>query len=1042
MSAQREIRTLQVGTKVLAISWSPDGTMLAVGGADGLVEVWTADGRRIWSRREHRGSVWGLSWSKEGSRIVSGASDGTLHVREASNGDGMQRFGRGNGPVFGVQWSPDGRRLACGYGTDQVEILDAQTGERLIGCPGHGRFVEALAWSPEGSRLASGSVDKAVRVWDANSGASLLALDHTSTVRSVDWSPEGRRLVSGSGDPVVRVWDAHEGRCLLECRGHTAGWIYVAWCPNSEMVASAARDETVRLWSTRTGDALACLHGHSGSIWRVAFSPDGHRLASASADGTVRIWDVSDLHAARGQPDASSLYVDRHAATVGRRAMRRVGAAFVPRLANAEGMCLGILKGNATQWAGAVALSSDGRTMIAGHPDGSLRLWDLATGSTLWESAEKHSGVVQDVVFSPQERLVASGSDDGVMLWEPATGHLRGRCEDHRDSVWRLSWSRDGGRLASASADNALRVWEVDTDPVRLLWTGTDHTSGVRGVCWSPDGLSLASAAQDSTIRIWDGASGECRHSWEAHSSTVMDVRYSPDGRFLASASYDGQILIWEAGSYSEVGRCRGHSGQVLSVAWSPDGRHLASAGDEGDPTVRIWDAVTGRELAQHAFTEEYAWRVAWSADGAFLASSHRGDVFRLWDTSAFASPRVETARSVGLPHELADLPSALASLHRMGLHPPLSLVQELLQLTGGRAANSVLASHPGIRSLIDLRWPLPARVGLAALLLSRVPLQGWEPSDDLAPARLREDLTLALSGESCEPEAPPIPVAALQQAADRIDERTLTLLQVLGPEAVATEPGLVLRLGARVGLLPALTAPRRRLLGMRLSRRGGTGAGQGVAGAGAERVGIERRGDPRFLLPWQLELPQEVFASRYQRGELLYRAGVGDDPPRLRPAVLVLDVSPPSYGPVEATTRLAAHVMGSSLLEAGLGVVLVTVGGPGEVRILEREADLVDVWTLRSLEPASAVRGLRRAAGMREAVKDGQGEPVIVVLSHAYFGLEEDLPAELPGLRGLFVQYPGQRVRPALSALCERWETVGPGETGGLSAALGRLLG
>jgi hypothetical protein len=143
----------------------------------------------------------------------------------------------------------------------------------------------------------------------------------------------------------------------------------------------------------------------------------------------------------------------------------------------------------------------------------------------------------------------------------------------------------------------------------------------------------------------------------------------------------------------------------------------------------------------------------------------------------------------------------------------------------------------------------------------------------------------------------------------------------------------------------------------------------------------------------------------------------------------------------VEALTRPAAHILAASLVAAGQPVVLVTAGGRGTTRPLERRRDLVDLWTARSHAPAQAAGALRAARACRAQLGVGQDEPLIVALTHAYFGAEEVGLPRVPGLRGLFVQYPGQQVRPALAAQCERWETVAAGSVGSLVPALTRLL-
>jgi hypothetical protein len=164
-----------------------------------------------------------------------------------------------------------------------------------------------------------------------------------------------------------------------------------------------------------------------------------------------------------------------------------------------------------------------------------------------------------------------------------------------------------------------------------------------------------------------------------------------------------------------------------------------------------------------------------------------------------------------------------------------------------------------------------------------------------------------------------------------------------------------------------------------------------------------------------------------------------------LRAAVLLLDVSPGSFGPVEATTRLAAYALASTLVQARLPVWLVTAGGAGTAAFLEQPADLVEIWARRTLEPARPARALGAARSLRNnLVGRGAFEPVIVLLAQAYFGADEEeaMPTGLvPGLRGLFVKHTGQGGRPAWAGRCERWAVESVGKESGVVTVLRELL-
>jgi WD40 repeat protein len=1059
MSEERErtIRVLTVGDHPLrGVAWSPDGAGLAVGSDDG-VEVVTPEGRQLWRAGQLRW-IECVHWSPDGARLVSGGVGG-VRVWDAADGRPLLHCDAG-ATVWSVAWSPDGRRLAWGtwFGNPSiVRVARAADGEVLLECRGHERWISAVAFAPGGGRLASGDDGGAIRIWDA-AGSELRRLEgHTGTLRGLAWSPDGARLASGSRDSTVRIWDAAEGHCLLECQGHQDDVNAVDWSPCGRIVASAGSDRTVRLWSTESGRELLRLEGHTGRVWGVAFDPEGGRLASADAARIeLRLWDIADLvppRAAAAGDAALGSYVVRQAATVGRRpAAAETAPGWAPRLSGAAGHCVGLLgtepeagaRDGGTAGRG-VALWSGGRRLATGDRAGVVRAWDLAAGAPLWE-ADAEGSKVNDLAADPAGARLAAAHDDGVVrMLDADTGRVLVTCRGHTDWAFRVRWSPDGGRLASSSSDRTVRVWDAHTgqclrqcEPEGSAW----------GLDWSADGCWLAAANWDGRVLVWDADSGGLARRIEAHRDMAFAVAWSPDGRRLASAGQDRLVQIWDAATGGRLATCSGHTSDVHCAAWSPCGRRLASAGVDG--TVRVWDPETGRELERYeAPAAEAALRVCWAAGGGFLASAHLHDRFRLWDARRVLEPAADApAPPAGpLPAGLQGLPAALAALQRGGRWPALGLARDLLTLTAGGApahpSLAPLADHSGIRALVALHWPEAARIGLAALLLRGVPGGDdglWRPPPGVTPAEAAKALAAALAGSAaCPPAEYPTSAAALAAAAAEVDDRLLTLLELLGPAAVAADPSLPLRLLHRLPALPPLSAARRPLLALRLSLEG-AGAAQGRA-AGAERSGIQQHGDLRALLPSQLALPEDLFRWRHSRGELLYRASRGQEPPRWRPTVLLLDVSPPTYGPVEALTRPAAPILAASLVAAGQPVVLVTAGGRGTTRPLEQRRDLVDLWTARSSAPAEAAGALRAAWACRAQLGVGPDEPLIVALTHAYFGAEEVGLPRVPGLRGLFVQYPGQQVRPALAAQCERWESVPAGSIGSLVPALTRLL-
>eukprot|EP01038_Epipyxis_sp_PR26KG_P012245 gene12245-16417_t len=226
-----------------------------------------------------------------------------------------------------------------------------------------------------------------------------------------------------------------------------------------------------------------------------------------------------------------------------------------------------------------------------------------------------HDNYVTSVSFNYDGRRIVSGSGDNtIRIWDSSSGDQINELKGHDRSVTSVSFNYDGSRIVSGSHDKTIRIWDSSSgDQINEL---KGHDRSVTSVSFNYDGSRIVSGSHDKTIR-------DQINELKGHDNYVTSVSFNYDGSRIVSGSWDSTIRIWDSSSGDQINELKGHDSYVNSVSFNYDGSRIVSGSD--DKTIRIWDSSSGDHTIEFVIPPIY---FSGSPDFSF----HKGGLFLKYD--------------------------------------------------------------------------------------------------------------------------------------------------------------------------------------------------------------------------------------------------------------------------------------------------------------------------------------------------------------------------------------------------------------------------
>ncbi|MBW4515909.1 MAG: WD40 repeat domain-containing protein [Timaviella obliquedivisa GSE-PSE-MK23-08B] len=193
-----------------------------------------------------------------------------------------------------------------------------------------------------------------------------------------------------------------------------------------------------------------------------------------------------------------------------------------------------------------IAFSSDGKKIVSGSKDNTVRLWNTNTQQPIGQPLRGHQKTVLAVAFSPDGTRIVSGSvDKTIRLWDTATGKQIRQLEGHKYSVVSVAFSPDGTRIVSGSDDKTIRLWNTATGKQIRQLEGNDFQPVLVG--FSANGETVLSRSYNNTVRSWNASTGELKNELKEDVFQTAPVLFSASGKTIVSGSYNHVIDLEES---------------------------------------------------------------------------------------------------------------------------------------------------------------------------------------------------------------------------------------------------------------------------------------------------------------------------------------------------------------------------------------------------------------------------------------------------------------------------------------------------------------
>jgi WD40 repeat protein len=260
--------------KIESIAFSSDGKLLAVAaGAPavfGEIQIWNvAEKKQLLGKRMSLDSVYGISFSPDATRVACGGADKSVRVLNVADGAELMKFDNHSDWVFRTTFTLDGKRLLSGGRDSAMKLINIENGQLIDDINKLLEPVLSFSRHPKQDQVIYGGELGNARIYKISDNQGRTAANNDNNlikeferqpgpVYSVAFSPDGSHVAIGSTASEVKVFKA-DGSPAATLKGHEGAVFAIAWHPSRAEVLTAGYEGKLRIFNSSNGDLIKTL---------------------------------------------------------------------------------------------------------------------------------------------------------------------------------------------------------------------------------------------------------------------------------------------------------------------------------------------------------------------------------------------------------------------------------------------------------------------------------------------------------------------------------------------------------------------------------------------------------------------------------------------------------------------------------------------------------------------------------------------------------------------------------------------------------------